>query len=138
MQVPIVPARLHAWHVPPQALLQQTPSSQKPVLHSAALAHATPPPFFAHVPPMQEKSVAQSAATAQVVAQALGPQMNGVHALTAPATHAPAPSHFPVARAVPALHIGDVHDVPDGYLRHAPLPSQVPSSPQVAAPLSAH
>jgi hypothetical protein len=87
---------------------------------------------------MQEKSGAQSAGTAQVVVHAFGPQMKGVHAFTAPATQTPAPSHFAVARSEPAVHIGGVQGVPAMYLRQAPAPSQVPSSPHVVAPLSAH
>jgi hypothetical protein len=82
--------------------------------------------------------MAQSVATAQVVAQAFAPQMNGVHARTAPGTQTPAPSHFAVARSLPVVHIGAVQVVPARYLRHAPAPSQVPSRPQVSAPLSAH
>jgi hypothetical protein len=87
---------------------------------------------------MQVKSAAQSAGTAHVVAQAFGPQMKGVHARTAPGTQAPAPSHFAVARSEAAVHVGAVQVVPARYLRQAPAPSQVPSSPQVEAPLSAH
>jgi hypothetical protein len=133
-----VPGKLHAWHAPEQSALQQTPCAQKPEAHSAAVAHATPAPFFVHVPPMQEKSGAQSVGTAHVVAQASAPQMKGVHALTAPGTQAPLPSHFPVARSEPVVHVGDTQGVPARYMWQAPAPSQVPSSPQVAAPLSAH
>jgi hypothetical protein len=137
-QTPAVPARLHAWHGPGQALSQQRPCSQAPVAHSAALAHAAPPLFFMHVPPMQESFIAQSVATAHVVVQAVGPQMNGVHACTAPGTQTPAPSHFAVARSEAAVHVGGEQVVPDRYLRQAPAPSHVPSSPQVSEPLSAH
>jgi hypothetical protein len=129
---------LQAWQAPAQLLSQQTPCSQKPVAQSAALAHAAPPAFRLHVPPMQVKLVAQSAGTAHVVAHAFGPQMKGVQAFTAPGAQTPAPSHFAVARSEPVVHVGGEQLVPARYLRHAPAPSHVPSSPQVVAPLSAH
>ena len=39
--------------------------------------------------------------------------------------------------SVEPLHDGCLHTMPVGYLRHAPLPSQVPSKPQLALPSSA-
>ena len=39
------PAGLHAWQVPLQALLQQTPSAQKPCAHSFPLVQAAPSGF---------------------------------------------------------------------------------------------
>ena len=42
-QVPTLPARLHASQAAPQAVLQQTPSAQKPLLHWLPRPHA--PPF---------------------------------------------------------------------------------------------
>jgi hypothetical protein len=41
-QVPTVPWSAHVTHVPVHALLQQTPSAQKPVAHSAAIVHELP------------------------------------------------------------------------------------------------
>lgn len=48
------------------------------------------------------------------------------------------PSQRAVPRSVPAVHVAAVQLVPAVYLRQTPAPSQKPSSPQVAAPLSAH
>jgi len=45
-QDPAAPLRLHAWHWPLQRSLQQTPSVQKPLVHSRSAAHAVPPLFF--------------------------------------------------------------------------------------------
>src|SRR5579862_2231453 len=45
--VPTSPATLHAWHCPPHALLQQTPSTQKPDTHCFASVHAAPFACFA-------------------------------------------------------------------------------------------
>ena len=62
-QVPFVPpvfAAEHAWQVPPHAVLQQTPSAQKPDAHSPAAAHA-PPSGLAHVLlPLQMSAPAHS------------------------------------------------------------------------------
>jgi hypothetical protein len=40
--VPALPPSLQAWHWPPQALLQQTPSAQTPLEHSVPDAHVVP------------------------------------------------------------------------------------------------
>lgn len=40
--MPMKLLRLHATHVPVQGLLQQTPSTHSPLLHSAADAHLSP------------------------------------------------------------------------------------------------
>jgi hypothetical protein len=37
---------LHAWQTPAHAVSQQTPSVQKPELHSLPAAHATPLAFL--------------------------------------------------------------------------------------------
>jgi hypothetical protein len=47
VQAPRLPARSHAWHCPPQALLQQYPSAHEPAAHSWLAPHAFPCPFFA-------------------------------------------------------------------------------------------
>ena len=41
-QVPTVPWSVQVTHVPVQAVLQQTPSAQKPLAHSPAIAHEEP------------------------------------------------------------------------------------------------
>jgi hypothetical protein len=52
VQVPRVPVRLQAWQVPQPLLAQQTPSAQKPELHSAPAVQVVPLPFFeTQVPP---------------------------------------------------------------------------------------
>lgn len=48
------------------------------------------------------------------------------------------PSHVDRVRNVPFEHEAETHTVPAAYLRHAPEPLQVPSLPQLAAPLSLH
>lgn len=46
-QVPMKPVRLHATHDPLHALLQQTPSTHWPELHSQVLVHDAPFARFA-------------------------------------------------------------------------------------------
>ena len=54
VQVPRLPPTLHLSQFPPQAVLQQYPSMQFPVLHSIALVHVCPFDFFVeHVPDVQ-------------------------------------------------------------------------------------
>jgi EamA domain-containing membrane protein RarD len=40
-------ALLHAWQVPPQAVLQQNPSTQVPLVHWFGAVHAVPLTSFA-------------------------------------------------------------------------------------------
>ena len=42
MHVPLLPRTSHAWHCPPHALLQQTPSTQLPEPHWLPAVHAWP------------------------------------------------------------------------------------------------
>jgi hypothetical protein len=53
VQVPSCPLRLHASHPPPQALSQQRPSAQLPLLHWLAAVH-TAPIAPTHAVPLQE------------------------------------------------------------------------------------
>jgi hypothetical protein len=52
---PTLPATLHAWHCPPQAWLQQNPSTQLPLAHWLGAAQASPFACFGtHAPlPLQ-------------------------------------------------------------------------------------
>jgi hypothetical protein len=45
-QVPVLPARSHAWHVPLHATLQHTPSVQKPERHWLAAVQGVPGAFL--------------------------------------------------------------------------------------------
>ena len=46
-QVAGLAVRLHAWQVPVHAVLQQVPSAQNPLVHSAAALHFWPVAFLA-------------------------------------------------------------------------------------------
>ena len=53
-QVPTEPETSQAWHCPPQALLQHTPSTQLPLPHWLDAVQAPPLPFFGtHAPALQ-------------------------------------------------------------------------------------
>ena len=70
VQVPrLVPDSAHDWHVPVQAVAQQTPWAQNPELHSAALAHVLPSTFFEQVVPLHTFGDVQSLSMLQTVLQ---------------------------------------------------------------------
>jgi len=45
VHLPTLPPTSHAWHAPPQAVSQQTPSTQLPDPHSEPAVHAVPLAF---------------------------------------------------------------------------------------------
>jgi hypothetical protein len=66
---------LHSSHEPAHALLQHTPSAQKPLEHSSAAPQAWPGVFFGpQLEPVQKFPAEQSAWLAQLVLQAVAPQ----------------------------------------------------------------
>ena len=138
VQVPTVPVSAHDWQVPAQAALQQNPWAQKPDTHSAAAAQATPIAFLVQVPPLQENGDTQSALVVQVVLQALVPHANGSQADVLTVWQVPVPLQVRVGENVDPVQLAATQVVPLAYRRQAPPPSQNPSVPQAAAPLSAH
>jgi hypothetical protein len=56
----------------------------------------------------------------------------------APGRQVPAPSQRPANVTLPPLQVCALHVLPAAYSRHAPLPLQVPSVPQLEALLSVH
>jgi hypothetical protein len=102
LQVPTLPGRSQAWHWPPQAWLQQTPSAQAPVAHWLAAVQAPPLATLGRQAPAWHQSpAAQSASAAQLVLQAVAPQAKGAQAEVAGAGQLPAPSQLAAAVAVP-------------------------------------
>lgn len=75
--------------------------------------------------------MAQLALVVQVVAQAVLPQMNGVHGFVAGVTQVPLPLQVDAGCAVPAVQDAAPQLVPETAFRQAPAPLQVPSRPQV-------
>ena len=127
-----------------QLVAQQTPCAQKPDAQSAPAAQSAPSganpqlPAAQQIVPWQVVPDAQSALVAQVVLQlpsaphAYGPQLWG-----ALGTQSPTPSHRAAAVSVCPVQWPPPQTAPLAYRRQAPAPSQSPSVPQVAAPLSA-
>ena len=91
-QVPAVPSPAHDLQVPRQAVLQQTPCSQKPDLHWAAVEQAAPGGSFPQLDPTQAFGDAQSVLVAQSVRQAApAPHTNGSHIEVVAGRQTPAP-----------------------------------------------
>src|SRR5262252_1750756 len=135
----MLPGSAQERHVPVQAVPQQIPSSQKPELHSAALPQVAPIGFLPQLPALQLVGATQSASPAQMTMHlALLPQVNGAHDCAAGATHAPSPSQRDAACSIVPVQVCDAQTVPEGYLLHAPVPSQTPSVPQLCGPVSSH
>lgn len=129
----------HAWHVPAHADSQHTPSTQNPDRQLTAAVQVAPTaPLFRHSVPAQYALAAQLASLVQAVRQAVAPHAKGAHAVVIPERQLPPPLQVPAVVSLPALHVAATHTVLESYRRHAPAPSQVPSSPQPAAPWSAH
>ncbi len=85
----------HDMHVPLQAVAQQTPCAQTPLLHSVPPEQTAPFVLSPHEPPMQEAGIAQSPSAEQVALQALTPQPKGKQDEEAGMTQVPAPSQVP-------------------------------------------
>jgi hypothetical protein len=111
VHVPRVAGSEQLRHEPPQASLQQTPSTQKPDPQSDAFVQ-TPPGclgpqlWFTHAIP-----AVQSASVAHEGLQAAETQRYGVQSATPGALHVPRPSQVPgVFKRSPA-HDGSTHTV---------------------------
>jgi hypothetical protein len=138
VQVPTVPVSAHDWHVPAHAALQQKPCAQNPDRHWVAVAHAAPWAFLVQLPPLQVNGATQSVSAVQVVLQADVPHANGSHAELVAVWQVPVPLQVRVGVNVDPVQAAATQAVPLAYRRQAPAPSQNPSVPQAAAPLSVH
>jgi hypothetical protein len=136
-QVPALPVSAHDMHVDPQAVAQQTPCAQIPVLHSVPPAQAAPVDFRPHDPPVHTAGGAQSAVEVHVALQAAAPQVKGAHDVAAGLTQVPAPSQVaPAVEVVPPVgQVAAPHDVPWAYFWQDPA-AHLPLVPQLAAPWS--
>jgi hypothetical protein len=93
---PTVPTAAQVWQVPPQALLQQTPSTQKPLPQSPAATHAVPfVSWGTHTPAEQKLPVVQSLFDPHDVAQDVAPHTYAPHDVAVPVRQVPAPSQVP-------------------------------------------
>jgi hypothetical protein len=151
LRAPLLPsapapaARAHAWQsfmlLPPQAELQQTPSTQNPDMQSPLPVHGRPLPSSPQRPLKHLVPVTHWASDTQVVSQAVSEALHttmGVQATVGAARHMPMPSQREAARAMPPLQVLLAQTVPAAYSRQAPRPSHTPSRPQLGARWSWH
>jgi hypothetical protein len=135
-----VPDGLHVWHKPQLVELQQTLSTQFPVVHSCPVPQVAPGACFGlQVPPVpvQKKPVAQSVSALQTILQAVVPlQRKPLHDCVTFEQSPPAQEPADVSVADVAGQLAAEHTVPFGYFWHPPAPSHLPLVPQLAAPWS--
>ncbi|HVR61923.1 MAG TPA: hypothetical protein VMU50_08490 [Polyangia bacterium] len=112
---------------------QQMPSEQCPSSHWESAVQTAPVGFGPQLPATQAWPFEQSALVVQAAAQSFVAwlQLYGTQIFRLPGTQRPPPSQTLIPVTAAWLHEPGVQTVPVGYWRHAPLPSQVPSSPQV-------
>jgi hypothetical protein len=139
-QVPADPATLQAAQVPQLADPQQTPSTQLSPWHSLPLVQAWPRRLSPQEPLLQTLPGAQSLSLLQTATQADPLQANGAQLCAPAAWQRPAPLHVraSVPVVIPVGQVAAAHWVPAAYSWQAPLPSQNPVVPQVAAAWPTH
>lgn len=122
------------WHLPVQAVLQQTPSAQKPLRHSAPFEHVWPGPFFPQLPPWHVLGATHSELLPQDPRQAASAQVYGAQLIGEPVMHVPAPSQMLAGINVAPEQAAALQIVPAAYLLHPPCPLQTPLWPHVSGP----
>jgi hypothetical protein len=117
---------------PVHAVLQQTPSTQKPLTHSS-FARQTAPGEWGEQEPFTHEPVAQSSFVSQSGQHVFvcGSHEYGSQTSVGPGLQVPTPSQTRTPTTVLPSQRPASHWVPGGCRRHAPVPSHVPSSPQV-------
>jgi len=138
VQWPTDPVWLHDTQEPVHPRLQHTPSTQKPEIQSSLTLQTLPLMLLPQLPATHCCPTAHWALVVQVEAQWLvaGSQLQGGQISDVTSEHWPLPSQertpvTPSPSQVPALH-----SVSFTHWRQLRLPSQVPSSPQVAGLLA--
>jgi hypothetical protein len=128
-----VPARLQDKQAPVQALLQQTPSTQKPESHSVDALQENPAFFRPQLPETHLRPVTQSASVVQLARQVVEPTVHeyGSQTIVVPDTQLPVPSQTRMPSSSESLQVPAPQVVPAGKSRQAPRPSHVPSKPQL-------
>lgn len=93
VQAPALPGRAQEAQLPGQAVAQQIPCAQTPVLHWASLEQLAPMGIFPQLPFMQVLGARQSASVLQVVLHwPDDPQTNGAQGRLCAARQTPCPS----------------------------------------------
>jgi hypothetical protein len=113
VQMPGATGMAHERQAPPQASLQQTPSTQNPERHWELDWQLAPSSLTPQLPITQRPPGVQSPSFRQVSRQAPAAQANGAQSITAPARHSPCPLQLPAKRRrIPASQTGGAHSVP--------------------------
>lgn len=131
-QVPSLPATSHASHCSPHAVAQQTPSAQKPEVHSASPPHVSPSASRGvHTPAEQNAVALQSPSTVQSPAQSTGPHENGAQSCVRSAGQLPVPTQVSSRTATPPVHdpVRQTVSAPGNVHPAVVVPSHVPSQP---------
>ena len=136
MQVPALPVTSHDMQLPVQVVAQQTLWAQWDDLQSLSAPQLAPGGLSPQLPEMQKLPLVQSASTEQVVLHCppVVAQVNGEHDWLAGAVQVPIPSQRPANVSVEVVHPAVWQATPATYFSQAPVPSQFPSVPQLAAP----
>jgi hypothetical protein len=95
VQVPIAVDSAQVRQLPVQAESQQTPSTQKPLVHSPAAPHDCPFGFRPQLPFWQDWPLTQSASDEQRLRQAPPEQRKGAHPSSPCGRQTPTPSQVP-------------------------------------------
>jgi hypothetical protein len=132
-QVPSRVGRPQERQSPVQAELQQYPSTQWVEAQSTSALQLAPFIFGPQVPATHLMPALQLASLTQLGEQAfvVGSQENGAQMRGAAITQAWVASHSKVAPTESPSHVPPWQGVPTTYLSQWPIPSQVPSCPQV-------
>src|SRR6185436_7116992 len=137
LQVPTAPATVQLSQVPPQGRSQQTPPAQlRPAWQSLLSRQAWPLLAWPHLPAMHlvgawhmGEGPSPTQALLQLAPSAL--QVNGAQANDAPARQTQAPSQVEGSVLTPPAQVCGAQMLPAAYLRHPPVPLQLPSFPQL-------
>jgi hypothetical protein len=107
-QVP--PAPVQASQVPQLGRVQQRPSTQAPLAHSATRRHSSPGALTGKQrPPSQKLPAAHGRPGPQPPAQMAPSQLNGAQLTSTPGRQLPAPLHTDRVVAKPAAHLPAAH-----------------------------
>jgi hypothetical protein len=111
-QVPADPAASQASHWPPQAALQQTPSTQNPLAHWPAAPQGVPlAPFGVQTPAEHHWPAAHWSSAVQSPLQAVAPQVNAPQSRVWTAAQLPVPAQRASSLATPDVQEAARHTV---------------------------
>jgi hypothetical protein len=133
MHCPGFDGLLQVWQVPSQALMQHTPSAQKPLSHSGPVVHGRPIGTLPQLLLTQVLPFAHWLLLLQTRTHWLFSHLDGLHGRATPFTQVPSPSQTPAGiHSLSFLHAASSQTVSGGYFAQPPCPLQTPLCPQVS------